>query len=295
MRIAKYLFKFLLFFIFIPSLNACSCVANEDYGNEFLGARAYQDIEYQTSIGPRYIGSEGHEEMIKWLIDSLEEYGWLVENQELDHSGVGINNIIARNGGEGDWIIIGAHYDTRQFADQEPRVEDRAKPVIGANDGASGVAVLLELARVIPGNIEKNIWLVFFDAEDNGGINGGDWIMGSRAFVEALSKYPDEVVIVDMVGDADLQIFYERSSDSALSEEIWMHAAQLGHGEIFIPKYKYSIIDDHTPFLQAGIPAVDIIDFDYPYWHTTSDTLDKVSEKSLDIVGDTLLFWITSP
>jgi len=95
-----------------------------------------------------------------------------------------------------------------------------------------------------------------------------------------------------MIGDADLNIYKERNSDQGLVDEIWSVAAALGYEQTFIPEPKYSMIDDHTPFLQAGIPAVDIIDFDYPYWHTTQDTVDKVSAESLGIVGATLQEWI---
>ena len=95
-----------------------------------------------------------------------------------------------------------------------------------------------------------------------------------------------------MIGDADLNIYKERTSDQELMDEIWAVAATLGYEQAFIPEPKYSMLDDHTPFLQAGIPAVDIIDFDYPYWHTTGDTVDKVSAESLEIVGKTLQEWI---
>jgi Zn-dependent M28 family amino/carboxypeptidase len=164
----------------------------------------------------------------------------------------------------------------------------------GENDGASGVAVLMELARVLPHIQDGQLWLVFFDAEDNGHIEGWDWIMGSRAFAGSLQDHPQAVVIVDMIGDADLNIHIEANSDQQLSAEIWHRAAALGYDEFFIDSAKYSILDDHTPFLELGIPAVDVIDFDYPYWHTTEDTLDKISADSLQIVGDTLLNWVLS-
>jgi Zn-dependent M28 family amino/carboxypeptidase len=137
-------------------------------------------------------------------------------------------------------------------------------------------------------------WLVFFDAEDSGGLDGRDWLMGSHAFVSELTFHPRAAIIVDMVGDADLNIYIERNSNAALVAEIWGQASKLGFGHQFIQTVKYSMFDDHTPFLEAGIPAVDIIDFDYPYWHTSADTPDKVSPKSLQIVGETLLAWMTT-
>lgn len=133
--------------------------------------------------------------------------------------------------------------------------------------------------------------MVFIDAEDNYNIPGWGGDLGSSAFVQKLNDKPDEVIIIDMIGDADLNIYYELNSDQKISIEIWKQAAELGYKQ-FIPIEKYRIIDDHVPFLEMGIPAVDIIDFDYPYWHTTMDTLDKISSASLQAVGDTLQKWI---
>jgi Zn-dependent M28 family amino/carboxypeptidase len=137
-------------------------------------------------------------------------------------------------------------------------------------------------------------WLVFFDAEDNGDLFGRDWIMGSRAFIAKMTSHPRAAIIVDMVGDADLNIYIEQNSNTSLVTEIWGQASKLGYERYFIQTAKYSLLDDHTPFLEAGIPAVDIIDFNYPYWHTAADTPDKVSPKSLKIVGDTLLAWMAT-
>jgi Zn-dependent M28 family amino/carboxypeptidase len=177
-------------------------------------------------------------------------------------------------------------------ADEDPDPAKQFDPVPGANDGASGVAVLLELARVLPDN-SVPVWLVFFDAEDNGRIEGWDWILGSQAFVEELDFHPEAVVIVDMIGDAVQDIYIERNSNPALVNEIWGIAAELGYQKSFIATAKHSMLDDHTPFIRAGIPAIDIIDFDYPYWHTTEDTVDKVSAESLEAVGKTLQEWIS--
>ncbi len=149
----------------------------------------------------------------------------------------------------------------------------------------------LSLARTLPKDTVP-VWLVFFDAEDNGRIEGWDWILGSREYVKNNPIQPRAAVVVDMIGDADLNIYKEKNSNTAITNEIWKTAKDLGYGEKFIDSYKYSMEDDHTPFLEAGIPAVDIIDFDYPYWHTTQDTPDKVSAESLKAVGDTLLAWI---
>lgn len=261
---------------------------------QFDGERAYQDVLTQLSFGPRYPGSQGHQEMVVWLQDRLQAAGWLVELQTLEYLNCPIVNVIAHKGTSSkEWVLLGAHYDTRQFADQEFNEIDQMKPVHGANDGASGVAILLEFARILPKNTDKNISLVFFDCEDNGGIEEKDWAIGSRAYVNSLSEYPDKVVIVDMVGDADLQIYREKSSDDELMDEIWRIAEEL-EVEAFVNEPKYHMLDDHTAFIQAGIPAVDIIDFDYPFWHTLEDTEDKISPESLQAIGDILLTWLVA-
>jgi Zn-dependent M28 family amino/carboxypeptidase len=242
-------------------------------------------------MGPRIPGSEGHARIQAWIEQELVTAGWQVEIQESEALGHPIENIVARQTDEPPQIILGAHYDTRIYANNDPDPSQHTNPVPGANDGASGVAVLLEMARSLPQETVP-VWLVFFDAEDNGNIEGWDWILGSREFVKNNPVQPRAVIIVDMIGDADLNIYKEYNSNPDLNDEIWQVAQELGFENTFIPEYKHSMLDDHTPFVQAGIPAVDIIDFDYPYWHTVQDTPDKVSAESLDIVGETLFAWV---
>ena len=258
---------------------------------QFDGDRALQHINTQLDFGPRTLGSVGHDKIVPWMVDELRSTDWDVTVQELPYGEYVIRNVIAKRGAGKPWIILGAHYDTRFFADQDPDPEMHLQPVPGANDGASGVAVLLELARIIPVDLPGEIWLVFFDAEDNGNIPGWDWILGSRAFVDELEAHPDAVVIVDMIGDANQEIYLEKNSNPELRREIWQIAEDLGYVDHFIPQPGYGILDDHIPFLQAGIPAVDIIDFDYPAWHTVDDTIDKVSAQSLQVVGEVLYHW----
>ncbi len=254
---------------------------------QFDPERAYKDIEYQLSLGPRTTGSQAHQAVRSFISTELERSGWDVEAPEQSLEGKDIYNIIGKRENGDQWVIVGAHYDSRLLADQDPDPSLRNQPVPGANDGASGVAVLLELARILPKNLDKSIWLVFFDAEDNGKIPGYDYIMGSRVFVQTLINKPDEVIIIDMIGDADLNIYQEKNSDQNLTEMIWEVANNLGYNQ-FIPVPKHRILDDHIPFIEIGIPAIDIIDIDYPYWHTTQDTLDKVSTQSLKAIGETL-------
>ncbi|MFN8382252.1 MAG: M28 family peptidase [Anaerolineales bacterium] len=259
----------------------------------FDSAHAYADVQTQVAFGPRIPGSAGHAQVREWMRKELESAGWQVEVHQSERMGHPIYNIIAKRNAEPPQILLGAHYDSRMIADNDSDLTKWTEPVPGANDGASGVAVLLELARSLPADTTPT-WLVFFDTEDNGRIDGWDWILGSRAFTEEIKVAPRAVVIIDMIGDADLNIYLERNSDVTIRTEIWDTAASLGYGNVFIDQEKYSMEDDHTPFLEAGIPAVDIIDFDYPYWHTTQDTPDKVSPESLQAVGDTLWHWVVN-
>jgi glutaminyl-peptide cyclotransferase len=257
----------------------------------FDGQQSYQDVKTQVEFGPRSSGSPGHDQILAWIQKELEVAGWQVDVQETEALGHPIKNIVAKRSDEPPQIVIGAHYDSRMYADNDPDLTKRTDPVPAANDGGSGVAVLLGLARSLPKD-SVPVWLVFFDAEDNGRIEGWDWILGSREFVRNNSIQPRAAIVVDMIGDADLNIYKEKNSNAAITDQIWKTARELGYGNKFIDSYKYSMIDDHTPFLEAGIPAVDLIDFDYPYWHTTQDTPDKVSAESLKAVGDTLLAWV---
>ena len=263
---------------------------------EFDGQRAYRDIRYQLDLGPRTPGSKAHADIVLWIQSELRNAGWQTQVLEANLLGHQIQNIIANQAKKNDLqkplLILGAHYDSRLHADQDPDPSKRRQPVPGANDGASGVAVLLELARILPSDLPRAVRLVFFDAEDNGNIEGWDWILGSRAFVDNLDSRPDAVVIIDMIGDSNLNIHYEQNSDQELSKAIWTQAAFLGYTDQFIQSQKHRLLDDHIPFVRAGIPAVDLIDFDYPYWHTTADTIDKVSSESLQVVGDTLVKWL---
>ncbi len=266
----------------------------------FNGQQALSDVIYQVdTIGNRAVGTPGHDQIVKWVTSQLQDAGWTVQIQQgtgMDHP---IQNIIAyRSSYENakPWIILGAHYDNRMYATRDPDPANRTKPVPGANDGASGVAVLLELARTLPKTLNERLWLVFWDTEDNGDIPGWDWILGSKYFVANLgSTKPDMMVNIDMIGDASLDIQEETNSlqsSPTLVNDVWGVANQLGYSQYFQPKAGFNLLDDHTPFLNAGIQAIDIIDFNYPYWHTISDTPDKVSAQSMGIVGNVLTQWL---
>ncbi len=263
-----------------------ACSADGGMGGEFSGARAYDDVLLQCALGPRLPGSLASEKARAYLARELAQAGWTVEEQHWVHEGVPLTNLLAKKG-RGPVVIIGAHYDCRARADRDP--SQAGTPVPGANDGASGVAVLLELARCLnSARLQSEVWLAFFDAEDQGELNGWPWSVGAQHLVQQLTIEPQYVVVVDMVGDAEQTLYWERASTPWLNETIWSLAAEMGYGAHFVPEPKHSIMDDHRPFLERGIPAADIIDFDYPHWHTTADTADKVSAASLERVGRVL-------
>jgi glutaminyl-peptide cyclotransferase len=262
----------------------------------FDGEAAYAHVVAQCDLGFRPTGSEAGWATGDYIIAQLEKQDWTVETEEFAYREAPVRNIVGKSStgsdqgvGEGPIIVLGAHYDTRRSAD----AEDASIPVMGANDGASGVAVLLELAHTLDRDkLQNEVWLAFFDAEDNGRLDGWEWCVGSSYMAERLAITPEAVVVVDMVGDADQQLYLEHNSDPTLQTYLWEIAAALGYTDTFISEYKHSMYDDHIPFAQRGIPAVDIIDFDYPYWHTTQDTPDKVSAESLERVGRVLEVWL---
>lgn len=258
----------------------------------FQGELAYEWVTAQTDLGYRITGTEPNLRAGDMILQELRDLGWEVREQTFTYRDTPVRNLIAWRG-EGPALMLGAHYDTRRAAD----MEDPSVPVLGANDGASGVAVLLELARALDWEeVDNRVYLAFFDAEDNGRLDGWEWIVGSSYMAEHWGEEGEPpleaMVLVDMIGDADQQIYYEGNSDPALSETLWTIAGELGYGDRIIPMPRHTIIDDHVPFARRGIPAVDMIDFDYPYWHTTQDTPDKVSAESLEAVGRTLEVWL---
>ena len=218
-----------------------------------------------------------------------------------------VRNLVASYG-SGNTIIIGAHYDSRLFSTDDTDPEKHFDPMPGADDGGSGVAVLLEMARVLSEHYTANreIRLVFFDAEDNGHIDPwttllpqtNGYLIGSALYASGLDLQAEKIdymLLVDMVGDMDQNLpieGYSNQSAPAIANAIWSTAANFGYSEHFPTDVRSAITDDHVPFVQRGIPSVDIIDLDYPYRHTTEDTLDKVSAESLERVGRTLIAYL---
>jgi glutaminyl-peptide cyclotransferase len=262
----------------------------------FSGDAAYGDARAFLEFGPRVSGSEANREAGEWILKKLKQAGWPVDADDGEYQGTPVRNIVARKG-RGPVVLLGAHYDSRRCADQPDG--GCSAPVLGADDGASGVVVLLELARTLDLDWSRHqVWLVFFDAEDNGELNGWDWIVGSRQFARAtqisIAAGIDfrAMVLLDMVADSDQKFYWEGNSNPAVRADIWSTAKDLGYGLEFVPSVRYTMLDDHVPFLDLGIPSVDIIDFDYPYWHTAGDTLDKISAESLERIGRTIEVWL---
>jgi len=259
------------------------------------GEAAMEHVRHLVSLGPRPSGSTAHETMQRYIVEQAEAAGWTIEQDRFTaatpEGPVPMNNILARRPGSSDRVIIlAAHYDTKLF---------REFRFVGANDGASGTGLLLALAPVLAArNYNRTIWLVWLDGEEA----FRDWtetdsLYGSRHMAAklqsegAVSKI-DAFVLVDMVGDRDLDIRRETNSTPWLTDLVWDVAHRLGHQRYF-PNSTQTISDDHLPFLEAGISAVDLIDYNYGrnngYWHTAEDTLDKVSARSLQVVGEVLL------
>jgi Zn-dependent M28 family amino/carboxypeptidase len=277
------------FFIALIAILLFGCVQSKQISFNKSNAKNY--IEKQMEFGPRIPGSDSSNAVKELIKTELESTGWIVKNQNFIFNYESLTNIIAKSSDSPPKIIIGTHYDTRAFSDNESSLLRKKIPVPGANDGASGTAVLLELGRVLARE-EFDIWLTFFDAEDQGNLGNWEWSVGAQFFVDQLDFLPDYVIIIDMIGDTNLEIYKESFSTISLIESVWFEAEKLGYESYFIQDYKYSIYDDHIPFIDKGIPTCLIIDLDYPYWHTTEDTIDKISENSLEIVGNVLISWL---
>jgi hypothetical protein len=260
------------------------------------GEKAFEFLKAQVAIGPRYPGSEGHKKCLEWLITECKKYTDKVEKQPFSHKwsangfSVGMTNVIATmDVGAKKTILLLAHWDTRPTADQEWESKDAKKPILGANDGASGVAVLLDLMRAFKETPPPvNVMFLFTDGEDLGpGLD--EMFLGAKHFARNLpASKPAYGILLDMVGDKNLRIPIEPLSNEAapdLVKRFYANAAKIGLGSTFPTSHQGTIYDDHLPLIEAGIPTMDLIDFDYPHWHTLADTVDKCSAESLGKVG----------
>ncbi len=277
---------------------------------QFDGQNAFRYLERQVAFGPRNPGGKGHADCLNFLQKELKKFADEVRLQPFVYQDMyrkkrlELSNVIARFKPRAQpRIFLAAHWDTRPTADND-RLANQNTPIPGANDGASGVAVLLEIARQLkqkPPSI--GVDLILFDGEDYGREGHLDeYFLGSRHFAKQAAGYaPRYGILLDMVGDANLTLPREPNSVAALPQvvdKVWQMAHSMGYFE-FEDRQGYPVSDDHVILLQNGIPCIDIIDFEYPdernrYWHTLQDTPDKCSPYSLQVVGDVMLQLIYS-
>ena len=265
---------------------------------------AYSYVERQVAFGPRVPGSEAHSRCGDWLASTLERFGADVTRQNatlttFDGTRIPMRNIFARlNPSASRRILLLAHWDSRPWADHDPDPEKRSQPVDGANDGASGTGVLLELARVLADdNGGAGVDILLCDAEDWGEeSNDESWALGARYFAGNLPEKgyaPSAAILLDMVGAPDatfMREYFSQLADPALADEIWSTAKSLGLESMFVNRMGSAVNDDHVELIKAGIPAIDIIDYRegsgfYEGWHTTADNMDAISKETLGAVG----------
>jgi glutaminyl-peptide cyclotransferase len=257
----------------------------------FDGNAAFEHLRRVVAIGPRPAGSPQIAQTRRYLREQLATLGITVTEQAWDDrtpaGPVHMVNLMATiPGASRDRLIIAGHYDTKRFTEFR---------FVGANDGGSSAAFLLEMARVLKGRQNPfTIELLFLDGEEAVvEWEGTDRVYGSRHYVEAARRGGSltsikALVLVDMIADRDLELKRDLNSSPWLTQIIWSAARERGLGRFFVNDAT-AIEDDHLPFLEAGVPAVDLIDLDYPAWHTADDTLEAVSARSLQVVGDVLL------
>ena len=283
--------------VLVLLLSAC----RQEAPRTFDGEAALGYAKAQMEFGPRIPGTEGHARMALWLDSLLRARADTVIVQAWDHvtargDTLPLRNVLARfSPAVPERLLFLAHWDTRPAADG-PGSRDTTAPVPGANDGASGVAVLLGVADALqklrPG---VGVDLLFVDGEDYGVFqDSADVLIGSRYYAahQPSGPRPLYAVLFDMVGDADLQIFQEGYSLLGAPEVVqlvWEVARDAGHGAVFQGSPRHTLTDDHMSLQRAGIRAIDVVDFDYPHWHTPDDTIDKVSARSLQVVGEVAL------
>ncbi len=269
---------------------------------EFNGAGAFAYIQAQVGFGPRVPGTKAHQQMGDWLDSLLRQRADTVIVQSWKHvtaqgDTLPLRNFIARfNPSAANRLLLLAHWDSRPVSDS-PRSRDSTKAVLGANDGGSGVALLLGVADALKRTPPAvGVDLLFVDGEDYGDFTKApaDVLIGSRYYGanQLPGPKPLYAVLFDLVADKDLQLYQEGNSLIGAPEVVqlvWSAAKDLGYGGYFISSPRHTLIDDHLELQKAGIRAIDVVDFDYPAWHTEYDTIDKVSPASLQVVGDVAL------
>jgi glutaminyl-peptide cyclotransferase len=287
----------LSFLCFLPLLHASP--------PDFSGTSAFERLNDLVTVGARHYEAPTRLQQIQKMEQTLVRYGWGIQRQSFPVLETGsqkeytLHNIIALDPHPHKRrVIIGTHWDTRLWAEEDPNPLLRNKPIPGANDGSSGVALLFELAATLQKTPLKHtaVDIIFFDGEEFGRPRRGGYCKGSEYFVTHIQDVypytPTGVVILDMIADADLQLEQESHSMST-SPTLWKRLkTHLLAQKIPFSTRSRSIRDDQHPFTTIGIPAVLLIDLSYPYWHTHADTIDKCSAQSMKKVGAALLSWL---
>lgn len=272
---------------------------------------AYAYVARQVEFGPRVPNSEAHRAAGDWLVSELRRHGAEVTEQRaalkaFDGTVLQARNILGQYNPEaGSRLLLLAHWDTRPWADADPDPAKRREPVPGANDGASGVGVLLEIARQLGEQApDRGVDILFTDAEDWGTDSDEDsWALGTRYFATHPIREgyrPDEAILLDMVGGKGAVFcreYFSEQAHPALARQVWAAAARLGHGELFQNRLGGAVTDDHIQLIEAGIPAIDIIEYHpdaygggfNPLWHTTADDMKGIDRATLGAVGETVM------
>lgn len=324
MNCKKYILAFSsLLFIMISCSNSSGTKTPAADGNAaentvrpqivFNADSAYSYVAAQCDFGERVPNTSAHRRGGDYLSSELRRHGAKVTEQKMTLTTFDGTKIEARNI-VGEYypdkqrrILLLAHWDCRPWADNDPDPAKRRQPVMGANDGASGVGVLLEIARILSENEpEMGIDILFTDAEDWGDSGAGDdssWALGTQYWAETPHRkgyqYPSFGILLDMVGDRNAKFLKEYFSVQAagnIVEKLWATAASLGYDNYFIDTQGGAMTDDHIFLIRAGIPCVDIIDQRMdsdtgfcPQWHTTSDTMRHIDRNTLEAVGQTIV------
>lgn len=286
---------------------------------------AYAYVAAQTSFGPRVPGSRAHAQCADWLEARLKAYGCRVVRQkgtatDIDGTSMPIDNIIGQyNPRLPDRILLLAHYDTRPRADEDPDPANHSTPIDGANDGASGVAVILEVMRQLNASgAQIGVDVLFTDLEDSGHSAPDDadqatrerydatWCRGTQYFVANLPIDASQIrgaLLLDMVGARDAifpKEYFSMAAAPATVNAVWQAARRAGSADRFVDRIGGAVNDDHQPLIDAGIPAIDIIEIGHPAsgsfnptWHTLADNLQNIDPATLHAVGKTLMTYLT--
>lgn len=293
--------------VFLVFLLALPLACGPGAPPEFSGERSYGILKEFCALGPRVPNAEAHRRAAEFIATRLDKKPFRLIRQAFTHydslkgAELSLVNLVAAFHPERkERVLLCTHWDSRPYADEETDSSLHDQPILGANDGGSGTAVLLAFAELLAAQDPKiGVDLVFFDGEDYGPSGRPDqYLLGSRHFAKTMGDYHIEYgILLDMVGDSDLTIYQEQYSAAYAGEvnrRVFERAQKLGL-TAFVAQPKHAVIDDHLPLLEKGLPVIDLIDFEYPFWHTLKDRPEACSPQSLEQVGKLLVSLIYQP